>query len=313
MAARRRRDNIVAVVLAVLAVMGGGHAILSVFEKDPPAPSDANTTAVVGPAQLAGAFAEQFVMVYLTSVAGQQDKVAEFVGGSGQQITLPTTAQQVSDPAVVYVSRDISVGGIEVWSVTVSVRIGRGATGDRQFLRVAVSVAEGRLRALSLPSVVQPPGRGAELATVYSAPCGEDTPLTQVASGFLAAFLTGSGDVGRYTTPESAIAALAPAPFTTLETAAVTADDAGCGTGGTTARVLATVNPKSATGASATLAYPLTMVNTTGQWQVQSMDPLPALTSPLAVVAYQDTRSAASQTTTPAPSTSVQIPPARQN
>ncbi|MEV5838200.1 conjugal transfer protein [Nocardia sp. NPDC052112] len=331
MVARRRRDNVIVGVLAVLAVLGGGHAVLDWFASDPPPPSDSATPATVGRAQLAGSFAEQFIMTYLGSVAGQQDRLGEYVGASSQQITLPTTARQVSEPSVVYVSRIGSFDSLEVWSVTVSVRVGKSAPGAtsttgatanntgsdaRQFYRVGVSVLNGRLRALSLPALVEPPSRGADLAQAYSSPCTADTPLSQVASGFLTAYLTGTGDVGRYVTLDAGITALRPAPYTTVETVAVISDDNSCGTARSAAQVLATVNPKGDGGAAATLAYPLTMVRNGGQWQVQSVDSVPALTSPPAVVAEQDSRGSSaptSATSSSVPSSAVQIPRATQN
>ncbi|MFG3619166.1 conjugal transfer protein [Nocardia sp. NPDC047654] len=316
MAARRRRDNIVVGVLAVLAVLGGGHAILSVFDSPPPPPSDASTTAIIGRAQLAGSFAEQFVVTYLTAVAGQQDRIGEFVG-SNQQITLPSSARQVSDPSVAYVSRVVSTGAVDVWSVTVSVRVGKAgaatAPEHRQFYRVAVSVSDGRLRALSMPAVVEPPAKGVDLKLAYGSPCAPDTPLGQVAAGFLNAMLAGNGDVARYTTPDAGLAALKPPPYTAVELTSLTTDDSSCGSGGAKAQVLATVNPKADTGAAATLAYPLTMIRNAGQWQVVSIDPIPALSSPLAVVVGQDSRGAAPPTSTSSSSPTVTIPPATQN
>ncbi|WP_433716622.1 conjugal transfer protein [Nocardia sp. CA-084685] len=336
MVARRRRDNVIVAVLAVLAVLGGGHAILDFFASDPPPPSDSATPATIGRAQLAGSFAQQFIVTYLSSVAGQQDRLGEYVGASAQQITLPSTARQVSEPAVVYVSRVGSFDTLEVWSVTVSVRVGSksaptasssttgtsatnssNSTGadTRQFYRVGVSVLNGRLRALALPALIEPPSRGADLAQAYSSPCTADTPLAQVASGFLSTYLTGSGDVGRYVTLDAGIAALRPAPFTAVETVAVTSDDNSCGTARSSAQVLVTVNPKADGGAVATLAYPLTMVRDGGQWQVQSVDAVPAMTNPPAVIADQQNSraSAPPSSTTSLPSTTVQIPRATQN
>jgi hypothetical protein len=163
---------------------------------------------------------------------------------------------------------------------------------------------------------VEAPNQGPELALAYSAPCTVDTPLAQVASGFLTTLLTGTGDLSRYTTLDAGIVALRPAPYTTLDTVTVTSDNAGCGTSGSAARVLATVNPKGDGGAAATLAYPLTMVRNGGQWQVQTVDSIPALSNPLAVIANQDSHSigpsSGPSTTTSAPSTSVRIPPATQ-
>ncbi|MEV4130270.1 conjugal transfer protein [Nocardia sp. NPDC049707] len=333
MVARRRRDNVIVAVLAVLALLGGGHAILDFFAADPPPPSDSATPATIGRAQLAGSFAQQFIVTYLSSVSGQQDRLGEYVGSNAQQITLPAAAKQVSDPAVVYVARVGSFDTLEIWSVTVSVRMGKSAPGAtsstgttgtaannntgsdaRQFYRVGVSVLNGRLRALALPALVEPPSRGADLAQAYSSPCTAETPLAQVASGFLTTYLTGNGDVGRYITLDAGIVALRPAPFTAVETVAVTSDDNSCGSARSHAQVLVTVNPKADSGAAATLAYPLTMVRDGGQWQVQSVDAVPAMTNPPAVIAdQQNSHASAPSSTTSVPSTTVQIPRATQN
>ncbi|MEU6560597.1 conjugal transfer protein [Nocardia nova] len=321
MAARRRRDNAIFAVLAVLAVLGGGHAVRSWFATPPPGPSDATTTRIIGNAQLAESFAEEFVVTYLSASSGQREKLAEYVGGD-QQITLPSTARQVSDPVVVFASRSIGNGSVDVWAVTVSVHIAKnGAAGGlREYFRVPVTVTpDGRRRALTVPQAVGPPERGLDLVQNYALSCGLDTPLSQVASGFLAAYLAGSGDVARYTTPNSGIIALKPAPFTAAETTAVSSEDAGCGTGGTSAKVLATVDPKAGTGSTPTLAYPLTMVNTSGQWQVQSMDAVPALRNPLSVASgpqagdAPSTGASGTPTTVPSTGASASVPPATQN
>ncbi|GAB2452355.1 conjugal transfer protein [Nocardia tengchongensis] len=302
--------------MAVLAVLGGGHAVLDAFSTPPPGPSDNSTISLIGRADLAEWFAREFVVVYLSATTGQQDRIAEYVGGA-QQVSLPTTARQVTDPAIVYVARSLSNANTDIWTVTISVRIAKrpGATDDaRQYYRVAVSVVDGRLRALALPSAVEPPGRGADLALDYATSCIQDTPLAQVAAGFLQAMLTGSGDITRYVTPDSGIVSLRPSPFTTVDTATVRADDPGCGTTADHSRVLATVNPKIDGGVAPTLAYPLVMVRAAGQWQVQSLDLVPALRSPLQATTDQPLRDT-SATPTPSartPSSAVQIPPATQ-
>ncbi|WP_297628000.1 conjugal transfer protein [Nocardia sp.] len=286
MVARRRRDNAVIVVLAVLAVLGGGHAIVSMFSSNTTTTTDDASVSAVGRAQLAGSFAEQFVVTYLTSSAGQQDQVGQFVSVD-QQMALPSTGRQVVNPQVVYLSRSVSNGTLDVWSVTVSVQVSKNsaaAPNIRQYYRVAVSVSGGRLRALSLPAVVSPPSRGSDLALGYSAPCGADSPLAQVASGFLAALLTGSGDITRYTTAEAGIVALQPPPFGDIGSVSVSSDDTNCGAGNGSALILATITPKADGTAVASLAYPLTMVRTEGQWQVRSIDSVPLLKNPLATV-----------------------------
>ncbi len=314
MAARRRRDNIVVIVLAVLAVLGGGHAVYSFFAPAPKPPGDEAMVTVTGHARLASSFAEDFVVAYLSAGTGQRESLSRYIDGV-QQISLPKVGQQVDDPIVVYVSRTLAAGNMEVWTVTVSVHVGRGqAHTPRQYYRVPVSVSEGSLRALTLPAVVEPPRVGADLAQAYSAPCGEETAFTQVATGFLTAYLTGSGDVARYVTVDSGISALRPAPFTELSAVTVTAEDATCGSAGTTARILATVTPESGTGTAPSLAYPMTMVRGEGQWQVRALETVPALKEPLTVVVPQGERTGpAGGGTTAPPTTTVQIPPATQN
>ncbi|MFI1461005.1 conjugal transfer protein [Nocardia carnea] len=314
MAARRRRDNIVVVVLAVLAVLGGGHAVYSFFAPDPAPPGDEEMVGVTGHASLAASFAQDFVVTYLSADANDQDALSRYVDGT-QRISLPKTGAQVNAPLVVYVARTLDAGAVEVWSVTVSVQMGRPGSGAaRHYYRVPVSVSEGSLRALTLPAAVEPPAVGSDLAQAYSSPCGEETAFAQVATGFLNAYLTGAGDVARYVTVDSGISALRPGPFTELGTVTVTAEDSGCGTAGTSAQVLATVTPKGATGTAPALAYPLTMVRGEGQWQVRAIETLPALKEPLTlVVPPGENTGPATGSTTGAPTSTAEIPPATQN
>ncbi len=316
MAVRRRRDNIVMAVLAVLAVLGGGHAVLDFFTPPQPPPTDTAAVSAVGRAQLAGAFAQQFVVTYLTANNGQQERLGEYVG-TAQHVSLPTVSRQVADPMVVYVSRAMTNRNIDVWSVTVSVRIGKAgivtASDVRQYFRVAVSLAGGRPRALALPAAVAGPSKGIDLSLAYSGSCGPESPLAQVSSGFLGALLAGSGDVSRYTVPNSGIVALQPAPLTGIEAVAVLSDSRDCGASGDVARVLATVTPKGdATAALPAMAYPLTLARSGGQWQVRTMEPIPALANPLAEVGQGDARGPAGPATTTTTTTTVQVPPATQ-
>ena len=376
MAVRRRRENVLVAVVAVLAVVGGGHAIVDWFTPPPAAPSDAATVGLIGHSKLAESFARDFVVTYLSATSDQQERIAQYVG-AGQQISLPSNSRQVSDPEVVHSTREQAVGNVQIWSVTVSVRLGAttaasgnsgsssstgslsssgstgstsssGSTGstssssssgstsstgsttgsgssagagssgkggpERQYYRVPVALTDG-LRALSVPAAVEAPGQGSDLALTYSASCPADTPFAQVASGFVKSYLTADGDLSRYTTPDAQIVAPAPHPFATVETASVTTDDAGCGTTGSTAGVLVTVNPKGGPGGAVpTLAYPLTLTRTAGQWQVQSLDQVPNLRQPLTVLTDQKQGTGASAATTaPATTTAAAVPPATQN
>src|SRR5262245_58668242 len=77
MAARRRRDNIVFGALSALAVIGGVATILGWMLPEKSCPTTDSTATVVGHAQLAGAFAVDFVTTYLTTVDGQKDRLGK--------------------------------------------------------------------------------------------------------------------------------------------------------------------------------------------------------------------------------------------
>lgn len=316
MAVRRRRDAILMTALAILATLGGGHTILELFDHEPPPaivePADITT----GQAQLVAAFAQQFVIAYLnTSNTGQRGKIDDYVS-LDQQGVMPAAVLQVTDPLVVYSARTATTPQLDIWTVTVSVRVNRNinvANDSRLYLRVGVSAAQGGLRALALPAVVNPPAIGRDLELAYSTTCSAGTPLADVVAGFLTAFLTGSADITRYISVDAGIEAVKPAPFQTVETPRISSSDTSCGAQSTTARVLATVVPKTnGTETAPPLAYPLTLRNGSGQWQIVSVDPVPALASPLTVIAGQ-LSGHSNDTTTAAPSSTAHIPPAKKN
>jgi hypothetical protein len=319
MAARRRRDNIVFGVLATLALIGGGTTILGWILPGKPSPTTDYTAAVVGHAQLAGAFAQDFVTTYLTTAEGQKDRLGKFIDSS-VPLQLSKSPREVSDQTVVHVRRTVATERLEVWAVTVSVRPTGSAndavrgTGGRQYYSVAVSLADGGLRALAPPALVDAPPTGPGLTTVYAGPCTAETPLVTAVSGFLSAYLVGTGDISRYTTADAGVVALQPAPFLGLDSVAVVSDDSGCGTDRSTVRVLATVTPRDRTGVLANLAYPLTLARTDGQqWQVRSLDVVPALSDPVRVADGNPTEMEVVSPTSTPPTTTAIIPPAKHN
>ncbi|MGX1778205.1 conjugal transfer protein [Nocardia brasiliensis] len=307
MVLRRQREKVLIAILAVLAVLGGGHTVLSWFETEPPRDDDRAASRLIGDSFLATSFAEDFVVTYLSSDARGLDGIARFVGTT-HQVELPTTPSVVSDPAVVYAARTLSDGNVDVWTVTVSVRQGSDAT-TRSYYRVAVSLIDGRVRALAVPAAVEPPRQATGLALGYRMTCGPATPLGQAATGFLTAYLTGDGDITRYSVPGAGFTGLRPPPYQKLESVTLASDDSTCGSGVTTARLLATARPRTETDLAATLGYPLTMVLNAGQWQVRSIDAVPALQIPLTAADTQQSHGA--PTSTPN-ATSVDVPPPTQ-
>jgi hypothetical protein len=286
MAVRQRRERLMFLALAVFAVIGGLNAIFGVlFGKGPQVEPEAGALRQVGHAELVGSFAADFVERYLGAAAGSERMLTKYV--ALPQTGLPSQAREVSEPSVVYLERTQVAGSVEIWSATVSVRLGdTGANAaQRQYYRVGVSLSAGRVRALAVPDQVAPPDRGLDLSLGYPSSCSPRDPLYTVTSGFLTAMLAGAGDVSRYTTANAGLAALTPAPASSVDTNSVASDNSSCGAQGSTAHVLATVTPHTSGAAWIPLSYPLTLVRDSGQWQVSGIDPVPALTTPLAVVA----------------------------
>ncbi|WP_433574711.1 conjugal transfer protein [Nocardia brasiliensis] len=308
MALRRQREKVLLAVLAVLAVLGGGHTVLSWFASEPPRDDGRAAARLIGDSYLATSFAEDFVVTYLSADNRQRDSLERFLSTAGQTM-LPATSGVVSDPMAVYAARTLSNGNVDIWTVTISVRQGEDARG-RSYFRVAMSLIDGAVRALSVPAEVEPPRRATGLALGYSMTCGPDTPVGQAAVGFLTAYLTGSGDIARYSVPGTGFVGLRPPPYAKLESVALASDDSTCGSGAKTVRLLAKVGPRADDDdVVATLGYPLTMVLNAGQWQVRSIDAIPVLRTPLTVADNQ--QSPGGPTTTPS-ATSVEVPPPTQ-
>ncbi|WP_280393727.1 conjugal transfer protein [Nocardia brasiliensis] len=307
MVVRRQREKALIAVLAVLALLGGGHAVLSFFETEAPPDDDRAASRLIGNSYLATSFAEDFVVTYLRADARNRDSLERYVGAL-QQAVLPTAPGVVDDPVAVYAARTMSSGDVDIWAVTVSVHQGENAA-VRSYYRVAISLIDGGVRALSLPAAVEPPRQATGLALGYGTTCGPDTAVGRAATGFLTSYLTGSGDIARYSTPGSGFVGLRPPPYSKLDSVTLATDDSTCGSGATTVHLLATVGPRTENDVAATLGYPLTMVMNGGQWQVRSIDAVPALRIPLTAADNHLPRGAPIVTPSTTP---VEIPPATQ-
>jgi hypothetical protein len=91
-----------------------------------------------------------------------------------------------------------------------------------RFYAVGVTAdSDDNLAALGLPAVVAAPPSAAVAATAITdlrRPASPDlSPLADTVAGFFNAYLTGAGDVRLFTSPESIITAVQPAPFARAE------------------------------------------------------------------------------------------------
>lgn len=144
--------------------------------------------------------------------------------------------------------------------------------------QVPVAVIDGTLRAVSAPALVNGPALGFDPELAYPQQLGAGNDLYDTVAGFLSAWLTGSGDLQRYSaSPE--IRPFSPAPFTRASVSAVGADTAipAAPPEGFTARILVNATAQDADMASTVLSYPLTVSFRGGKWFITEIDLTPKL------------------------------------
>lgn len=250
------------------------------------------------------AFAEDFISTWLTTPEGQEDRLSTFVT-SVASVSLPQqawTVDTVSTSAVEETSEDL-------WSVTVAATVSRpddkGSTVPvRRYFQVPIHFADGAVIAQTLPAPVPAPAAATADQLDYRYRANLDDPPVVAAHDFLAALLTGSGDVARYITPGSAITPLAPAPYTALDLEDALGDQdltaaAETPENGEQMHLLVSATVSETRTAQISVQYALTMTARDGRWEVSAIDPTPRVSD----------RPADVSTLAPTPTTGESLPP----
>ncbi|MGG2463780.1 conjugal transfer protein [Streptomyces sp. RGM 3693] len=256
-----------------------------------PASSDA-----VAPA----GFAEMYVAAYVK--AGGSDADAE------ELATLYPAARSISWSAQGGSERAESASAVQVrqisagyWSVTVATRITSSSkdsdSGHVRYFQVPVKATGGRgtsgWTAAALPAEVAAPTGSKEAAPELSygaahAPLTSD-PAVQTVQGFLAAYLTGRGELDRYLSPGITLHAVQPAPYTAVTLTQIAdhghspAEGAEAQTppDGVQRRLLVDVEGNGKHTSSRPMTYAIELRARDGRWEVASLEAAPALaTSP---------------------------------
>ncbi|MGW2089118.1 conjugal transfer protein [Streptomyces sp. NPDC001880] len=110
-------------------------------------------------------------------------------------------------------------------------------------------------------------------------------PAGQTLTGFFAAYLAGSGELDRYLSPGTALAAVSPAPYTQVEVdrlAEVGTSDpgsAGPQSDGARRRLLVDITASDADGQKRPLTYAITITARDGRWEIASVEGAPVLSN----------------------------------
>ncbi|MFF1690797.1 conjugal transfer protein [Streptomyces sp. NPDC058254] len=281
----------------------GGWALVSQPSADArPAPVVQSSSGdVAGP----GGFAEMYVAAFLRAGEGSQNELAAFYPRAADlELGGKPDAVQVGQIAAVRV-KEVASG--RYWSVTVAARVleptpkNSAGSGTEQplirlrFFQVPIEADRdsGPLTALALPAEVAAPSGAsskAELAYNTPMPAQASDPAVDTLSAFFAAYLSGSGELGRYISPGTRLSPVRPAPYqsaTVTQVAVETAfqDSDGDGQLGAPAgrerlRLVADVKAARTDVIARPLSYALTLAGRDGRWEVAALDATPQITLP---------------------------------
>lgn len=242
----------------------------------------AGQAAVEVPPDMTGVegFAELFIAAYLGAGEDSPEALAAFMDG--------LSLDGVVDGSW-FATRTVSLGAREVspgyYAVTVAAEVlatdpdsvdqPAWITVGTRFYSVGVARTESGWVVAGLPSLVaQPPSADPPDRLVDSFDGLKSVPgLGEMVARFVAAYLTGNGELARYTAPGSPIRAVQPPPFQTVEILRAGSADTGDGP----LAVALVVRATDDAGRAQVLEYSLMVEERDGRWEVAELLAAPAL------------------------------------
>jgi hypothetical protein len=267
--------------LAVWTVIAAGPVALGAAVTSTPttveAAAEAKPTAVRTIAHAAdpGGYAQLFVSAWLRSSADDAASAqARLAQSMAPDVELPDPAADAqSKPQSVTAVRSAQREG-GAWSVTVAAQY---ADGSVRYYAVPVAAdrAGASFAVTGAPGVVAGPVRAEVPKSSYGVTVPEGD-LSSAVGEFLAAYLTGAGEVSRYLAPGVKVSAVSPAPYTTIAVQQVLAVEEAAAAeqvaaDGTEVRVLAQVEARDE-GGRWPLAYELALKARSGRWEVAALE-----------------------------------------
>lgn len=253
----------------------------------------------LGHASTAGAAGQQATTLQQTAGAYAVGYVGSWLGATKKSATdlqsyVDVNSSSLSDVAWEY--RDIGVASLEVTDSVVTVVVAANvhetnlsadvATADgwpRRYFQAVISASNGSLAAVGLPAPVAAPTKPSDSVTVaYPNTLASGVPVSDTVLSFLGAYLTGQGELDRYTSPNTDISPITPAPFTSVKPIALLSSDLPDKTpaDGTTLGVLATVTATTASGQQLNSTYAFELKARAGRWEVLKLLTAPTIAKP---------------------------------
>ncbi|MFG2794792.1 conjugal transfer protein [Streptomyces sp. NPDC048419] len=277
--AMRRRVRLSRV--AAWTVIAAGPLALCVALASHPATVEATAarpaavrTATAGAAD-PGGYAQLFVGAWLRSSADDATSAqARLAQSMAPHVDLPEPAAGAQSALeAVMTLRSAQTGGGS-WSVTVAAQY---ADGWVRYYTVPVAADRtgSSFTVTGAPGVVAGPARAGETTSPYTV-IVPDGDLSAAVGEFLAAYLTGAGEVDRYLAPGVHLSAVSPAPYTSLSVQQVSAVEQAAAADqvppdGRKVHVQVAVEARDGSGRWP-LAYELTLRARSGRWEVAALE-----------------------------------------
>lgn len=266
----------------------------------PPQPR-ATAPAVVRDAAGPAGFAELYVAAYVKAGEGSEASLQPYFPGVRDVVLDAKPNLQRAERLATVQVKEASNG---YWSVTVAAHVTgakgpvkkEGSTGSDssqtpagevlRCFQVAVKSAGsgGGYVAAALPAEVAAPtpGEAPELGYGHPVPADEDEPATDAVGDFLAAYLSGTGELDRYLSPGTDLSAVSPAPYAEIKVTqlAELGDEFRPGadaTEGTQRQLLVDLEATDHAGQTRPLTYALALTARDGRWEISALDTAPAL------------------------------------
>lgn len=227
-----------------------------------------------------GEFAERFVTDWLH--ANNTDDLSDY-------LAVPDEVQLPDDPVADTSAAEIAQITQErsgAWSITVGADV-QDTDQDkthRRYYQVSVAYDSGAMAAMSLPTPMPAPQTMEPPNTAYSTDLALDSAPVQAVADFLAAALTGKGDLDRYISPGAGLRPVSPTPYKDIEIAGVESDldlnETSNPDDGTTAHVFVTATAETPDKGSIPIQYALTLRSRDGRWEIAAIDPTPQIEQP---------------------------------
>lgn len=228
------------------------------------------------------AYATRYVDTYLKDPANNL-AIAQFYDGDVPASALPAGGRALRASSAL---PGAYIEGYRTYSVVVDAEIPQATnSASMVFVRLQVDISadrHNRFRAFTLPHARpdRPSGTAVELATRTL--ISEDRPVYRTVSGFLAAMLTGRGDLTPYTAAGAGLTAANPPHFVTMSIERVTtnselatAQDVPPKADGIEVTVRAVM--QTASGVLMPMDFPLVMSVAGGHWQVERINDAPTV------------------------------------